>query len=153
MKLKEALEILNKEKFSLDYNYNNRNWTLTIFDKELEIIKEIKGLFLKNVLKSHLGIELEKFKEFYEIENHYTEIVFNYSNIDDTENFYLINYTDEDYYGENNKIKTFKDFVKTLRNMDDIVDIDRLNFLSALEEERDPYGSRGLTYSDFLYGA
>lgn len=54
MKLKEALNKLDSEKFNINYNFNEQYWELVIFDKDYDIKAEFKGKFLADVLKEHL---------------------------------------------------------------------------------------------------
>lgn len=90
MTLREALEILNKEKFNLNYHDNERYWVLTIFDDEYGIKYESEeNRYLSNVLSDYLGSLVEVKNEFYLTENEMCYLKLNYDNTDINNYIYL----------------------------------------------------------------
>ena len=53
-------------------------------------------------------------------------------------------------YPFNYKFNDFSKFVKALNNLENEIEIDKLNITAWEYEKRDPYGSRGLSIRDFI---
>lgn len=156
MRIEEVIKELNKINFSLEYNYNVNDWALTIYDEELGIKDTLEEyLYLKNLIKAYLGVELTDFKEFDRIENQNITISLNYNNRDNSENFYRIETSIEingryEEWEEYQKIKSLDEFIEVLANMEDIVDREILNASDYAEYKKDPDEYYGVSVKDFF---
>lgn len=123
MKLKEALNKLNSEKFNINYNFNSQYWELVIFTDDYEIEKTYQGNFLKTILENHFNerIDFQASLEAY-YQDGYRNLYLNYDNTDYSDNFITICLNDK-YEEEHHR-------TKVLNNIDDLVDkLENLNNL------------------------
>ena len=119
MKLIEALNKLNKEKFNLNYNINKQYWELVIFTDEMDIAEEYENSHLKYLLQDYLKekVEFNSNNEPYYFED-YRNIYINYGNTEDEENIFELE-LDPYFTNSNPKLKDLKDLANRLNNLDD----------------------------------
>ena len=123
MKLKEALNKLNSEKFNINYNFNSQYWELVIFNQDYDIKAEYKGKFLADVLKEHFKEKID-FKSSLEAyyQDGYRNLSLNFDNTDYSDNF--INLSLNDKYEDEHKrtliIKNIEDLASKLENLDSL---------------------------------
>ena len=123
MKLKEALNKLNSEKFNINYNFNEQYWELVIFTQDYDIKAEFKGKFLADVLKEHFKekIDLKASLEAY-YQDGYRNLSLNYDNTDYSDNFITLSLNDryEDQHERTLIIKNIEDLTSKLENLDSL---------------------------------
>lgn len=123
MKLKEALNKLNSEKFNINYNFNEQYWELVIFTQDYDIKAEYKGKFLVDVLKEHFKekIDLKASLEAY-YQDGYRNLSLNYDNTDYSDNFITLSLNDryEDQHERTFVIKNIEDLASKLENLDSL---------------------------------
>ena len=119
MKLIEALNKLNKEKFNLNYNINKQYWELVIFTNEMDIAEEYENSHLKYLLQDYLKekVEFNSNNEPYSFED-YRNIYINYGNTENEENIFELE-LDPYFTNSNIKIKDLKNLANRLENLDD----------------------------------
>lgn len=123
MKLKEALNKLNSEKFNINFNFNEQYWELVIFTDDYEIEKTYTSEFLKTVLENHFNqkIDLKASLEAY-YQDGYRNLSLNYDNTDYSDNFITLSLNDryEDQHKRTLIIKNIDDLVDKLENLDSL---------------------------------
>lgn len=123
MKLKEALERLEQEKFNINYNFNEQYWELVIFTQDYDIKAEYKGKFLADVLKEHFKgkIDFKSSLEAY-FQDGYRNLSLNFDNTDYSDNFITLSLNDryEDQHERTLIIKNIDDLVDKLENLDSL---------------------------------
>ena len=142
MKLKEALERLEQEKFNINYNYNEQYWELVIFDNEFNILETHTNQYLKTVLENHFNqkIDLKASLEAY-YQDGYRNLSLNYDNTDYSENFITLSLNDryEDEHQRTLLIKNIDDLVDKLENLDSLFTDYEINLTEIFKEARE-YG-------------
>lgn len=123
MKLKEALERLEQEKFNINYNFNEQYWELVIFTQDYDIKAEYKGKFLADVLKEHFKGKID-FKSSLEAyyQDGYRNLSLNFDNTDYSDNFITLSLNDryEDEHQRTFVIKNIEDLASKLENLDSL---------------------------------
>lgn len=140
MKLREALNKLNSEKFNINFNYNEQYWELVIFRDEYEIEKTYTSEFLKTVLENHFNqkIDFDSYKEAY-YQNGYRNLYLNYDNTDYSDNFITICLNDK-YEQEHHRTKVLNninDLEKCLITLNDMFTDYEINLTKIFEEARE----------------
>lgn len=142
MKLKEALERLEQEKFNINYNYNEQYWELVIFDNEFNILETHTNQYLKTVLENHFNqkIDLKASLEAY-YQDGYRNLSLNYDNTDYSDNFITLSLNDryEDEHQRTLLIKNIDDLVDKLENLDSLFTDYEINLTEIFKEARE-YG-------------
>lgn len=139
MKLKEALNNLNSEKFNINYNFNEQYWELVIFANDYEIEAVYKSEFLKTVLENHFNTKID-FKSSLEAyyQNGYRNLYLNYDNTDYSDNFITICLNDK-YEEEHHRtfvIKNIDDLVEKLENLDSLFTEYEIQLTERFKEAR-----------------
>lgn len=123
MRLKEALNKLNSEKFNINYNFNEQYWELVIFTQDYDIKAEYKGKFLADVLKEHFKEKID-FKSSLEAyyQDGYRNLSLNYDNTNYNDNFLTLSLNDryEDQHERTLIIKNIEDLTSKLENLDSL---------------------------------
>ncbi len=139
MKLKEALNKLNSEKFNINYNFNSQYWELVIFTQDHDIKAEYKGKFLADILKEHFKekIDLKVSLEAY-YQDGYRNLSLNYDNTDYSDNFINLSLNDryEDEYQRTLIIKDIEDLVSKLENLNSLFTDYELDLTQIFKEAR-----------------
>lgn len=142
MKLKEALNKLNSEKFNINYNFNSQYWELVIFTQDYDIKAEYKGKFLADVLKEHFKEKID-FKSSLEAyyQNYYRSLSLNYDNTDYSDNFITLSLNDryEDQHERTFILKDINDLAEKLENLNNLF-IDYEIQLTEIFKEAREYG-------------
>ena len=142
MKLKEALNKLNSEKFNINYNFNEQYWELVIFDKEFNILETHTNQYLKTVLENHFNqkIDFDSYKEAY-YQNGYRNLYLNYDNTDYSDNFIYLSLNDkyEDEHQRTFVIKNIEDLTSKLENLNSLFTDYEVELTEIFKEARE-YG-------------
>lgn len=142
MKLKEALNKLNSEKFNINYNFNEQYWELVIFDKEFNILETYTNQYLKTVLENHFNqkIDLKASLEAY-YQDGYRNLSLNYDNTDYSDNFITLSLNDryEDEHQRTFVIKNIEDLAEKLENLNNLFTDYELDLTQIFEEAKE-YG-------------
>ena len=139
MKLKEALNKLNSEKFNINYNFNEQYWELVIFDKEFNILETYTNQYLKTVLENHFNqkIDLKASLEAY-YQDGYRNLSLNYDNTDYSDNFITLSLNDR-YENEHQTtfvIKNIGDLASKLENLNSLFKDYELDLTQIFKEAR-----------------
>lgn len=139
MKLKEALNKLNSEKFNINYNFNEQYWELVIFDKEFNILETYTNQYLKTVLENHFNqkIDLKASLEAY-YQDGYRNLSLNYDNTDYSDNFITLSLNDR-YENEHQRtfvIKNIGDLASKLENLNSLFKDYELDLTQIFKEAR-----------------
>ncbi|ERT44816.1 hypothetical protein ABVN59_05205 [Fusobacterium vincentii] len=124
-----------------------KNFTLEFTNHEWNLYTEDKTKVGTEVLKLFPDL-----KDLSYLEDEYTSIVATW---DSTEK---VGYIDveitavhsDSTYPFNYKFNDFNKFVEALNNLENEIEIDKLNVNDWEYEKEDPYGSRGLSIKDFI---
>lgn len=142
MKLKEALNKLNSEKFNINFNFNEQYWELVIFTDDYEIEKTYTSEFLKTVLENHFNqkIDLKASLEAY-YQDGYRNLSLNYDNTDYSDNFITLSLNDryEDQHERTLIIKNIEDLTSKLENLDSLFIDYEIQLTQTFKEARE-YG-------------
>ena len=122
--------------FTLEFT--NHNWNLYTEDKTKKGAEVLK-LF-------------PQLKDLSYLEDEYTSIVASWDNSE------KVGYIDveittpktENTYTMNEKYHEFGTFIKDLKDLENEIEIEKLNITAWEYEKQDPYGSRGLSMRDFI---
>ena len=139
MKLKEALNKLNSEKFNINYNFNEQYWELVIFDKEFNILETHTNQYLKTILENHFNgkIDFQASKEAY-YQDGYRNLSLNYDNTDYSDNFITLSLNDryEDEHQRTLIIKDIEDLTSKLENLNSLFTDYELDLTQIFKEAR-----------------
>ena len=139
MKLKEALNKLNSEKFNINYNYNEQYWELIILDNEFNILETHTNKNLKTVLESHFNekIDLKTSLEAY-YQDGYRNLSLNYDNTDYSDNFITLSLNDryEDQHEKTFILKDINDLAEKLENLNNLFTDYEINLTERFKEAR-----------------
>nr|DAR07442.1 MAG TPA: hypothetical protein [Caudoviricetes sp.] len=142
MKLKEALNKLNSEKFNINYNFNEQYWELVIFDKKFNILETHTNQYLKTILENHFNekIDFQASKEAY-YQDGYRNLSLNYDNTDYSDNFITLSLNDryEDQHERTLIIKNIEDLASKLENLNALFKNYELDLTQIFKEARE-YG-------------
>lgn len=127
------------KRFAIEYY--SHEWTLYRYDKELNNLPDIKGKEINQY------IDIPNLADY---ENDRLSINASWGNIE-KEGYINLEYKGvySTYYDEY-EFDNFDDFIKELNNIENIIDRFMLNVIDYEYEYEDPYGSRGLSISDFI---
>ena len=141
---------MNNENYVIEYA--SGEWTLYLYDSEMNNLKDIKDIKeIEKLLNIRNGYKLLSNLSYYE--SWYEErmsIIANWDNVEKRGEINIEFTGDYGTYPELIKINSFNHFIKKLDNLDCIIDNFMCNGFQWEEEEKDPYGSRGLSISDFI---
>lgn len=139
MKLKEALNKLNSEKFNINYNFNEQYWELVIFDKKFNILETHTNQYLKTILENHFNekIDFQASKEAY-YQDGYRNLSLNYDNTDYSDNFITLSLNDryEDQHERTLIIKNIEDLASKLENLNSLFEDYELDLTQIFKEAR-----------------
>lgn len=142
MKILQALQKLNTEKFNINYNFNSQYWELVIFTQDYDIKAEYKGKFLVDVLKEHFKekIDLKASLEAY-YQDGYRNLSLNFDNSDYSDNFITLSLNDryEDEHQRTFVIKNIEDLASKLENLNSLFTDYELDLTQIFKEARE-YG-------------
>ncbi|ATV06039.1 hypothetical protein LDJ90_02600 [Fusobacterium vincentii] len=122
--------------FTLEYT--NNQWNLYTEDKT-KVGAEVLKLF-------------PELKDLAYLEDEYTSIVATWDSTEE-QGYIDVEITavhSDNTYPFNYKFNDFSKFVKALNNLENEIEIDKLNVNDWEYEKEDPYGSRGLSIRDFI---
>lgn len=121
MKLKEALNNLNSEKFNINYNFNEQYWELVIFADDYEIKAVYKSEFLKTVLENHFNTRID-FKSSLEAyyQDGYRNLSLNFDNTDFSDNFITLSLNDKYEYTRTFCLNNIEDLASKLENLNSL---------------------------------
>lgn len=132
--------------------YASGVWTLYLYDNEINNLKDIKDLKeIEKFLNLRNGYKL--LSNLGHWESWYEErmsITADWDNIEKRGEINIEFTGDYGTYPELIKINSFNHFIKKLDNLDCIIDNFMCNVFEWENEAEDPYGSRGLSISDFV---
>lgn len=139
MKILQALQKLNTEKFNINYNFNSQYWELVIFTQDYDIKAEYKGKFLANVLKEHFKEKID-FKSSLEAyyQDGFRNLSLNYDNTDYSDNFLTLSLNDryEDEHQRTLIIKNIEDLASKLENLNNLFTNYELDLTQIFKEAR-----------------
>jgi hypothetical protein len=139
MKILQALQKLNTEKFNINYNFNSKYWELVIFTQDYDIKAEYKGKFLADVLKEHFKekIDFDNCKEAY-YQDGYRNLSLNYDNTDFSDNFITLSLNDryEDQHQRILRLKDVEDLAEKLENLNNLFTDYEINLTEIFKEAR-----------------
>ena len=142
MKILQALQKLNTEKFNINYNFNSQYWELVIFDNEFNILETHTNQYLKTVLENHFNekIDFDSSKEAY-YQNGYRNLYLNYDNTDYSDNFINLSLNDkyEDEHQRTLIIKDIEALASKLENLNNLFTDYELDLTQIFEEAKE-YG-------------
>ena len=123
-----------------------KNFTLEFTNHEWNLCTEKETYTGAEVLK--LFPEL---KDLSYLEDEYTSIVASYdTDLGGNIEVEITAPKTENTYTMNEKYHEFGTFIKDLKDLENEIEIEKLNITAWEYEKQDPYGSRGLSIRDFL---
>lgn len=123
------------------------NFTLEFTSGQWNLYTEDKTKVGAEVLK-----QFPELKDLSYLEDEYTSIVATWDNTEE-QGYIDVEITavhSDSTYPFNYKFNDFNKFVKALNNLENEIEIDKLNVNDWEYEKEDPYGSRGLSIRDFI---
>lgn len=123
--------------------FTNNEWTLYHYDKELNNLPDIKG----SEINKYFNLP-----DLSYLEDEYTTIEASWDNIEG-EGYIDIEITDpksNESYPFKSKYNKFSEFLKDIKDLENEIEIDKMNVSDWEYEKRDSYGSRGLSIRDFI---
>ena len=127
--------------YSLEFSYGE--WVLYLYDDELNCLIDLTG----NEINEYF-----KLPDLSSLEDEYTSINA-YWDSDEQAGYIDIEIThpkSNDTYPFNSKYNNFSEFLKDIKDLENEIEIDKMNVSDLEYEKRDPYGSRGLSIRDFI---
>lgn len=123
-----------------------KNFTLEFTNHEWNLCTEKETYTGAEVLK--LFPEL---KDLSYLEDEYTSIVASYdTDLGGNIEVEITVPKTENTYSFNKKVNSFQDFIKAIDDLENEIEINKLNVNDWEYEKQDPYGSRGLSIRDFI---
>lgn len=123
--------------------FTDNEWTLYHYDKELNNLPDIKGIEINQYFNV---------PDLSYLEDEYTSINANWDNIE-AQGYIDIEITDpksNETYPFKSKYNKFSEFLKDIKDLENEIEINKMNVNDWEYEKRDPYGSRGLSERDFI---
>ncbi len=123
--------------------FTDNEWTLYHYDEELNNLPDIKG----NEINKYFSLP-----DLSYLEDEYTSINA-YWDSDEQVGYIDIEITavhSDSTYPFKTKYYDFSKFLKDLKDLENEIEIDKMNVSDWEYEKRDPYGSRGLSIRDFI---
>ena len=123
-----------------------KNFTLEFADHQWVMYTEADNLY---------GSEIDnyfKLPDLAYLEDEYTSIVASWDSTE-KQGFIDVEITapkTENTYTMNEKYHEFGTFIKDLKDLENEIEIEKLNITAWEYEKQDPYGSRGLSIRDFI---
>jgi len=124
-----------------------KNFTLEYINNQWNLYTEDKTKVGAEVLK-----QFPQLKDLSYLEDEYTSIVASWDNSEE-QGYIDVEITapkTENTYTMNEKYHEFGTFIKDLKDLENEIEIEKLNITAWEYEKRDPYGSRGLSIRDFI---
>ena len=123
-----------------------KNFTLEFTDHQWIMYTEADNLYGKQIDNYF------KLPDLAYLEDEYTSIVATWDNTE-KQGYIDVEITapkTENTYTMNEKYHDFGTFIKDLKDLENEIEIEKLNITAWECEKQDPYGSRGLSIRDFL---
>lgn len=129
------------ENYSLEFSYGE--WVLYLYDDELNFLIDLTG----NEIEEYF-----KLPDLSYLEDECTTIEANWDNIEGEGyiNIEIIHPKSNDTYPFNSKYNKFSEFLKDVKDLENEIEIDKMNVSDWEYEKSHPYASRGLSMRDFL---
>ena len=124
-----------------------KNFTLEFTNHEWNLYTEKETYTGAEVLKLFPDL-----KDLSYLEDEYTSIVATWDSTE-KQGFIDVEITapkTENTYSFNKKVNSFQEFIKDLKDLENEIEIEKLNITAWEYEKEDPYGSRGLSIRDFI---
>nr|DAI08898.1 MAG TPA: hypothetical protein [Caudoviricetes sp.] len=124
-----------------------KNFTLEYINNQWNLYTEDKTKVGTEVLK-----QFPELKDLSYLEDEYTSIAASWDSTEE-QGYIDVEITavhSDSTYPFNYKFNNFNKFIEALNNLENEIEIDKLNITAWEYEKRDPYGSRGLSIRDFI---
>ena len=123
-----------------------KNFTLEFTNHEWNLYTEKETYTGTEVLKLFPNL-----KDLAKLEDEYTSIVASYdTDLGGNIEVEITAPKTENTYSFNKKVNSFQDFIKAIDDLENEIEIEKLNITAWEYEKQDPYGSRGLSIRDFI---
>ena len=104
---------------------------------------------------THTGAEVLRLfpdlKDLSYLEDEYTSIVASYdTDLGGNIEVEITAPKTENTYSFNKKVNSFQEFIKAIDDLENEIEIEKLNITAWEYDKEDPYGSRGLSIKDFI---
>lgn len=123
--------------------FTDNEWTLYHYDKELNNLPDIKGIEINQYFNV---------PDLSYLEDEYTSINANWDNIEE-EGYIDIEITDpksNESYPFKSKYNKFSEFFKDIKDLENEIEINKMNVSGWEYERKNQYKSRGLSIRDFI---
>lgn len=123
--------------------FTDNKWTLYHYDEELNNLPDIKGIEINQYFK---------LPDLSYLEDEYTSINANWDNIEE-EGYIDIEITDpksNESYPFKSKYNKFSEFLKDIKDLENEIEINKMNVSGWEYERKNQYKSRGLSIRDFI---
>lgn len=123
--------------------FTDNEWTLYHYDKELNNLPDIKGIEINQYFNV---------PDLSYLEDEYTSINANWDNIEE-EGYIDIEITDpksNESYPFKSKYNKFSEFLKDIKDLENEIEINKMNVSGWEYERKNQYKSRGLSIRDFI---
>ncbi len=127
--------------YSLEFSYGE--WVLYLYDDELNCLIDLTG----NEIDEYF-----KLPDLSSLEDEYTTIEASWDNIEE-EGYINIEITDpksNESYPFKSKYNKFSEFLKDIKDLENEIEIDKMNVSDWEYERKNQYKSRGLSIRDFM---
>ena len=123
--------------------FTDNEWTLYHYDKELNNLPDIKGIEINQYFNV---------PDLSSLEDEYTSINSNWDNIE-AQGYIAIEITDpksNESYPFKSKYNKFSEFLKDIKDLENEIEINKMNVSGWEYERKNQYKSRGLSIRDFI---
>lgn len=123
--------------------FTDNEWTLYHYDEELNNLPDIKG----TEINQYFNVP-----DLSSLEDEYTSINANWDNIE-AQGYIDIEITDpksNESYPFKSKYNKFSEFLKDIKDLENEIEINKMNVSSWEYERKNQYKSRGLSIRDFI---
>jgi hypothetical protein len=123
--------------------FTDNEWTLYHYDKELNNLPDIKGIEINQYFNV---------PDLSSLEDEYTTIEASWDNIEE-EGYINIEITDpksNESYPFKSKYNKFSEFLKDIKDLENEIEINKMNVSGWEYERKNQYKSRGLSIRDFM---
>ena len=123
--------------------FTDNEWTLYHYDEELNNLPDIKGAEINQYFNV---------PDLSSLEDEYTSINANWDNIEE-EGYIDIEITDpksNESYPFKSKYNKFSEFLKDIKDLENEIEINKMNVSGWEYERKNQYKSRGLSVRDFI---
>lgn len=123
--------------------FTNNEWTLYHYDEELNNLPDIKGTEINQYFSLN---------DLSYLEDEYTTIEASWDNIEGEGyiNIEITHPTSNDTYSFNSKYNKFSEFLKDIKDLENEIEINKMNVSGWEYERKNQYKSRGLSIRDFM---